>query len=829
MGRVLMARRLVATPEGHRVIALCRSLPFCKALMQRLLPQRLVLVLVDEADLVRTPVYGPVQEAADLLLRRRPHDDALLRPHVEGRVQDPVLITLNPDLERLPSILAELDHIGPLAERLLLHLYRPLPGVPTPYDVVVRHHRQAFAALLRHRAAFGGPVRAGGEPGNGRAAVDAPLLLGPRAPEDLVHARAAGAEGVDAGVVRHVGGLQGLRGDQEGGGRAGVVRLLGHVLRELRELPEVDGGAVHDARQQEAALGQAHKAAGRAGVPVHALEVPEHDRAVRGDAREGLLHHPQLHGVRERRTAGVHLHGLEDADWVAGVPQRSLKHVEDCRPARRREAAAHSLGVQRGAHDHGPAVARTQLVFVLRAGPAHDLQQRRHHALAPDVAVGALVEDPAAAAPADGARGAVHDQREGVLDQGDAADDGQGATVHAEVGHGAVQGGRARGVLRVHREAGPRAAKQICQPADRGGIARVDVGRLGQASLAGHHLILHLVAGEAEEDAHVSPMYVLLRHAHRAQHRRDGLAEPDVARVHVRGLLRREAKLRERVVRAAGDDAHVPRVHLVVVHVHGVLVIVDAHIPLGARDLRNAVAAAQRAGREGRHPLLLRQHRGRQRVRELAQARGRGGLLEEGAPGQLDPVVGHILDHVVVHDGLQPLLVPLHDLVGRGHPVPHVLLRPQLLLGQVVHLDAQPRLRGQRVDAAAADVAPQGHDGAGLDRGLEVLDLIAYGEYPHDRVDGAHVVYHLQLFPHEQHHVPVRLVRVHQGRVRPVLRHPGEVGHAHGPALDPHVEGALRDAGDLARQVLQHGVAGAHASVLRWRRHVWVTQLTRPR
>mmetsp|Transcript_26477 Transcript_26477/g.82340 ORF Transcript_26477/g.82340 Transcript_26477/m.82340 type:complete len:284 (-) Transcript_26477:195-1046(-) len=107
--------------------------------------------------------------------------------------------------------------------------------------------------------------------------------------------------------------------------------------------------------------------------------------------------------------------------------------------------------------------------------------------------------------------------------------------------------------------------------------------------------------------------------------------------------------------------------------------------------------------------------------------------------------------------------------------------------------------------------------------------LVADGRYGRDRDAGAHIVDHLQLLPHEEPHVPIRLVRVHKWRVGPVFRKLGVVGHAHGPALDPHAEETLGATGHLTPELGDVRVDGPQRLVFGRRLAVGVAELPRPR
>mmetsp|Transcript_54754 Transcript_54754/g.162997 ORF Transcript_54754/g.162997 Transcript_54754/m.162997 type:complete len:234 (+) Transcript_54754:1245-1946(+) len=141
--RALMAGRLVAAAEGALEVLLGHH----EVVRRRVLegpakdpiPEAIIhLVFVDVSDLVRQGVDLPAHYAAAHTLRRWSDHSVLLAKGVPWRVEDHVLVPVDPNLKGLPAVLAQLEDVAPDARGLVPHLHGLLPRVPAANDVVLR-------------------------------------------------------------------------------------------------------------------------------------------------------------------------------------------------------------------------------------------------------------------------------------------------------------------------------------------------------------------------------------------------------------------------------------------------------------------------------------------------------------------------------------------------------------------------------------------------------------------------------------------------------------------------------------------------------------------
>mmetsp|Transcript_59161 Transcript_59161/g.152156 ORF Transcript_59161/g.152156 Transcript_59161/m.152156 type:complete len:628 (+) Transcript_59161:1136-3019(+) len=567
------------------------------------LDERLLLLLVDEAYVLRPTRDLPAELARGA--EAWPLHERLRLRAGRDRVQRALAVPVEPDLEELPVVLAHRQRVAEDALGLLLHEAGLLPGAPRAADVVALQRR---VRLL---------VRAARPPRDGALLRHVLLLLQLAAPQDVMAVGAGGAEGGDADDLRVEAGLAQLAQDLH----PAPPRI---VVAGGQQRAQVQHRAVEAPLHERASPGQAGEAVDRAQVAIDSLDGAQHHGllVVPVGVLEHLRQRRPLDGVGQRVARCAHLHGVHDGHGHARVPCGPRHDVPQRRAARRRDAGARALGVHARAQDQGPdadglpAGVLLQAGLLLRLGPGRrvvEFELSGDHALALVEAVRTLVEDARAAGWGDNPGGALHDRLEGVGDPLTAGREGDGlATLLAQAGDRRVQGGRARGVARVHANARPIAAEVVRQPVHHRRVARVRTRVLVDLRLAEHEVVELVLAAQARVDPDVGEFGVRTVEVGLLHASNMGLQEHACTVVEGRVLGRRDAKDPHIVVVlglvAAVQHGQMPGVHLEVPGGRLVFGVVLVRVPLAAPRVRVALLGVVRQLLSGladlRHDVL---------------------------------------------------------------------------------------------------------------------------------------------------------------------------------------------------------------------------------
>mmetsp|Transcript_124293 Transcript_124293/g.362909 ORF Transcript_124293/g.362909 Transcript_124293/m.362909 type:complete len:338 (-) Transcript_124293:1198-2211(-) len=316
----------------------------------------------------------------------------LVHLRVEGHVRYPV----EGDPEPLPLHVPHGQSGRPLPLPGALHLRHLGPAVPAAEEEELIGRAWAWLPIFLDPIVEGARERQlprRQDHVGPQVAEDGP---GPDVPPGV---RAPDAEGGDAGDARLAGAVAGLRDEERG---------VAHVLDVRVDVLQVEVGGSRHGQQH-------HQAPSDAADPSRGLRVAEVRLRAGDDHRDlPLLHRlpegPHLDRVPEGGPRAVALRDGDLRGLEPGLEHGCLDALLLRRPVRGREAGALPVLVHIGPHQAG------EHVLSLLVAAAH-LEDAASHPVAPQEAVGGLVEGEGPASDGDHLRGAVRKQCKGCVNE----------------------------------------------------------------------------------------------------------------------------------------------------------------------------------------------------------------------------------------------------------------------------------------------------------------------------------------------------------------------------------------------------------------------------